>query len=282
MMRSVSATDLARGIALVRRPGPRLAEGQVAVPRPQPVDLDRAREQHARYRDVLAAAGWRVVEVPPADEHPDAVFVEDTAIVVGDRVVLTRPGHPSRTAEVASVAGVLSEMDIPAVELADGCRLDGGDVLSVGRTVYIGLSDRTDAAATDAVAALLDSDGWRVRRVSVTGCLHLKSAVTALPDGTLFGVPAWVDTTALPAPVLPAPEPAGADLLLLGGDRVGVSAAAPRTAELLSARGLDPVPLDLTEFEAVDAGPTCLSILLPEAVVGVRSPDGGRGVAGDR
>jgi dimethylargininase len=254
------------GVALVRRPGPKLADGLVARPRPEPIDVGLALDQHAGYRDALAAAGWRVVEAPPADELPDATFVEDTAVLLGDRVLLTRPGHPARAGEVATVAGALAGLGVPTIELPLGCRLDGGDVLTVGRTVYIGLSGRTDEAAARAVAGLLGPGGWRVRPVSVTGCLHLKSAVTALPDGTLFGVPDWVDAGAFGAPVLPAPEPPGADVLLLGPTRVGVSAAAPRTLALLAARGLDPVALDLGEFEALDAGPTCLSVLLPGAL----------------
>jgi dimethylargininase len=251
------------GVALVRRPGSQLACGQVIQPRPEPIDLGRALAQHAAYREALAAAGWRVVEAPPADDQPDATFVEDTAVVVGTRVLLTRPGHPSRAGEVDSVAKTLAELGVPTVGLPPGCRLDGGDMLTVGRTVYIGLSARTDKAAAEAVTALLGGDGWQVRPVPVTGCLHLKTAVTALPDGTLFGKPEWVDAAALGAPVLPAPEPAGTGLLRLGGNLVGVSAAAPRTAELLAARGLEPVVLDVGEFEALDASPSCLSVLLP-------------------
>jgi dimethylargininase len=262
------------GVALVRRPGPKLADGLVVRPRPEPIDLGLALDQHARYRDALTAAGWQVVEAPPADELPDAVFVEDTAVVLAARVLLTRPGHPSRAGEVASVAGALADLGVPTASLPPGCRLDGGDVLTVGRTVYIGLSERTDEAAVRAVAALLEPDGWQVRPVPVTGCLHLKSAITALPDGTLFGMPAWVDADALGVPVLPAPEPAGADLLLLGGTRVGVSAAAPRTAALLAARGLDPIAMDVGEFEALDAAPTCLSLLLPRSLWPADEPGG--------
>jgi dimethylargininase len=230
------------------------------------VDVGRALDQHATYREVLAAAGWRVVEAPAADDLPDAAFVEDTAVVLGARVLLTRPGHHTRTAEVASVARTLADLAVPTVEMPPGPRLDGGDVLTVDRTVYVGLSARTDAAAARAIATAA-GDGVEVRPVPVIGCLHLKTAVTALPDGTLFGVPEWVDAGTLGAPVLPAPEPAGADLLLLGGSWVGVSAAAPRTADLLAGRGLEPIRLDLTEFEAVDAGPTCLSVLLPRSLL---------------
>ena len=254
------------GVALVRRPGPKLADGLVARPRPEPIDLALAADQHARYRDALTAAGWRLAEAPPADELPDAVFVEDTAVVLGDRVPLTRPGHPARAGEVASVAVALAELGVPTVALPPDCRLDGGDVLAVGRTVYIGLSRRTDEAAVRAVAGLLGPDEWQVRPVPVLRGLHLKSAVTALPDGILFGRAERIDAAALGAPVLPAPEQTGTDLLLLGGTRVGVSASAPRTADLLAARGLDPVVLDVGEFEALDAAPTCLSVLLPRSL----------------
>src|SRR5205823_12438554 len=121
----------------------------------------------------------------PADDLPDATFVEDAAVVLGGTVLLTRPGHPTRAGEVDSVAATLAELGAPTVGLPAGCRLDGGDVLTADRVVYIGLSRRTDQAATDAVAALVGPYGWTVRPVPVTGCLHLKSALTALPDGTL-------------------------------------------------------------------------------------------------
>jgi dimethylargininase len=250
------------GLALVRRPGPRLADGQLTHLTRLPVDPARATAQHAAYRQALADRGWRVVEVPPADDLPDAPFVEDTAVPLDGRVVLTRPGHPSRVAEVPGVAATLDALGVPTVALPAG-RLDGGDVLRVGDVLLVGLSSRTDEAGAAALADLAAADGLTVRPVRVTGALHLKTAVTALPDRTLLGVPDLVDAAALGAPVLPVPEPAGADVLLLGGDRVGLSAAAPRTAALLADRGLAPVPLELGEFEALEAGPTCLSILLP-------------------
>ena len=250
------------GVALVRRPGPQLADGQVTYQQRRSLDLDRAREQHAAYRAVLADAGWRVVDAPAADDLPDAPFVEDTAVVLGGRVVLTRPGSPARAGEVAGVAAALADLGVATVPLPAG-RLDGGDVLRVGDLVYVGLSARTDEAGVAALAELAAADGLAVRPVRVTGALHLKTAITALPDGTLLGVPRLVDTAALGADVLAVPEPAGADVLLLGGDRVGLSAAAPGTAALLAERGLVPVLLELSEFEALEAGPTCLSVLLP-------------------
>jgi len=249
-------------VALVRRPGPLLAAGQLThLPR-RPLDLDRARAQHTAYRTALAEAGWRVVDAPAADDLPDAPFVEDTAVVLDGRVVLTRPGSPMRAREVPSVAAALAGLGVATVPLPAG-RLDGGDVLRVGDLLYVGLSTRTDDAGAAALADLAAADGLAVRVVPVTGALHLKTAVTALPDGTLLGEPDRVDAAALGTPVLPVPEPAGADVLLLGGDRVGLSAAAPKTAALLAGRGLVPVPLELSEFEALEAGPTCLSVLLP-------------------
>ncbi|MEU6999308.1 dimethylargininase [Nonomuraea sp. NPDC046570] len=244
------------GIALVRKPGPRVAEGIVTNIGREPVDADLAARQHDAYAEALRAAGWRTVEVARADELPDGPFVEDTVVVCGRLAVLTRPGAPERRAEVEGVAAVVRELGLETAVIEEPGTLDGGDVLQVGDTVYVGRSARTDDEGIAQLAALLGDR--TVVPVDLRGVLHLKSAVTALPDGTLIGDPAYVD---LPDLLVPEEE-AGSHVVLLGGERVLMAASAPRTARTLAGRGLDVVTVDISEFEKLEGCVTCLSVLI--------------------
>jgi dimethylargininase len=255
-------TAARRATALVRAPGPRLDAGIVAHIARRPVDLARARRQHGTYVAALAAAGWRIRPVPPADDQPDAVFVEDTVVICDGLAVLARPGAPRRRAEVQGAEKVVRELGLELARIEAPGTLDGGDVLQVGDTIYVGRSARTNDDAFCQVARLFGALGRRVVAVPVTGCLHLKSAMTALPDGTLIGSPDRVDTSALPG-LRVAPEPAGAHVLPLGGNRVLVAASAPRTADRLAADGYDVSRVDISEFEAREGCVTCLSVLIP-------------------
>lgn len=251
-----------RGVALVRPPGPRLAEGLVThLPR-TPVDLERARAQHAGYVAALAAAGWDVRPVRPAEDCPDAVFVEDTVVVCGGLAVLTRPGAPTRRPEVAGTAQAVAALGLPVARIEPPGVLDGGDVLQIGTTVYVGLGGRTDAGGADQLRAHLATVGRTVVGVPLGRVLHLKSAATALPDGTVLALPELLGRVPFPS-VREAPEPAGCHVLPLGGDRVLLAASAPRTADLLRAWGFTPVPVDIGEFEKLEGSVTCLSVLVP-------------------
>jgi dimethylargininase len=247
---------------MVRPVSPRLAEAEVTHVARRPVDVDRARRQHEAYRALLAELGLDVVAAPPAPAHPDGVFVEDTVVVVDGLAVLTRPGASTRRGEVATVAPLLTARGLRTAEVTAPATLDGGDVLQVGETVFVGRSTRTSAAATARLRALLTPLGRRVVPVDVTGALHLKTAVTALPDGTLLAVPDRIDVAALGGHVVAVPEPAGANVLVV--DRtVVVPASAPATADLVADRGWPVRTVDVSEFERVEAGVTCLSVLLP-------------------
>ncbi len=248
--------------ALVRAVSSRLADAELTFLDRAPVDVERARAQHGAYAAVLADLGLEVLLAPAADEHPDGVFVEDALVVVDDLAILTRPGAASRRAEPASLRPVVEARGLRVVELGAGT-LDGGDVLQVGTTVYVGRSTRTDVAGAEALAALVAPLGRTVVPVAVPGALHLKTAATALPDGTILAVPAWVDTAAFAGrEVVEVPETAGADVLLVG-ETVVLSASAPRTADLVSARGWPVRTVEINELEKVEAGPTCMSVLLP-------------------
>lgn len=254
---------MSRGIALVRRPGPRLAEGIVTHIDRAPVDVELAHRQHAAYRDALARAGWDVREVAPADDRPDAVFVEDTVVVIGDLAVLTRPGAHARRPEVAGTREALAGLGLETAEIAGPGTLDGGDVLQVGDRVYVGRGGRSDDAGIARLSEHAATRGRTVVPVDLGGVLHLKSAVTALPDGSLIGLPELVDTEALP-PIRRAPEEAGAHVVPLGGGRCLIAESAPETAMLLAELGFTAVPVDVSEFERLEGCVTCLNVLVGE------------------
>jgi dimethylargininase len=256
-----------RGVALVRPPGPRLADGIVTHLRRQPVDLDRALAEHAGYVAHLVRHGWRPVTVPPADDHPDAVFVEDTVVVVDDLAVLTRPGAATRRGEVTGTEQAVRALGLRVAGIEPPGTLDGGDVLQVGRTVYVGRGGRTDGEGIRQLRRLLEPLGRVVVPVLLADVLHLKSAVTALPDGTLLGLPGLLDIAGLPPFRLP-PEEAGAHVVPLGGGTVLLAASAPQTAHWLTDLGFDAVTVEVGEFEKLEGCVTCLSVLLP----GVRAP----------
>ena len=265
-----------RGAALVREPSPRLADGIVTHLTRSPVDVALARDQHRRYVEALAAHGWEPVTVGDGDPHPDGVFVEDTAVVFGDLAVLTRPGAPQRRAEVPAVRAALTRLGVTTVDLAAPAApegpetpgtLDGGDVLQVGDAVYVGRGDRTDATGIRRLRSLVEPAGRRVVPVSTRGTLHLKSAVTALPDGTLLGLAELLDADGLPSIRRP-PEPEGAHVVPLGDGAVLLAASAPRTAQWLDDLGFAVVVVDVGEFEKLEGCVTCLSVLLPGLVAG--------------
>lgn len=249
--------------AIVRRPSPRLAEGEVTHIDREPLDLAAAFAQHAAYCDVLEALGLELVWAPDAPEHPDGLFVEDALLVIAGRAVLTRPGAASRAGEVASIATVLPQLALPHAEINATGTLDGGDVLAVGSEVFVGLSTRSNPEAVEQLAAILTPLGLTVRAATVSGCLHLKSAVTALPDGSLIAVPDRVDTAwfeHLGYRVHAAAEPSGGDVLCIG-ETVVLPASAVGTAAYLATLGFPVVPIDVGELEKIEAGVTCMSVL---------------------
>jgi dimethylargininase len=258
----MSVTAPRHGIALVREPSARLAEGLVTHISRTPVNVDVARRQHEEYVATLRRAGWEVRYVPPAEDCPDSVFVEDTVVVCGSLAVLARPGAPERRPEVAGTEQVVRELGLRVARIEEPGMLDGGDVLQVGTTVYVGLGGRTNAEGIRQLGKLLASEGREVVDVPLGLVLHLKSAVTKLPDDSLMALPWLVDTTRLPA-FRAVDERPGCHLVLLGDDRVLIAASAPRTTALLEREGLTPIVVDVSEFEKLEASVTCLSVLIP-------------------
>jgi dimethylargininase len=248
--------------ALVRRPGPRLDEGLLTHRERIPVDLEKARRQWLGYVAALQAEGWDLYEVDPADDCPDAVFVEDTAVVYGDLAVITRPGASERRAETDGTEEALSGLGYRIARIEEPGTLDGGDVLKHGGTVWVGLGGRTNQSGLDQLSAHLTPLGASVVGVPVTKVLHLKSAVTALPDGTVIGHDPLVDDPTVFPAYLSVPEEPGAHVVLLDGHTVLMSTAAPRTQEILESHGLRVVAVDLSEYEKLEGCVTCLSIRL--------------------
>lgn len=255
-----TATAVPRRLALVRRPGPLLADGLVTHLEKASIDLDLAMQQWDAYAACLRSAGWETLEVPPADDCPDAVFVEDAVVVAGDVAVLTNPGAAQRKPEVEGVEGVVRDLGYRVVRITDPGTLDGGDVLKVGDTAYVGLGGRTNGAGIAQLEGHLRGVGLRTQAVTVDRALHLKSAVTALPDGTVIGwdpVVDWPDAF----PVYEGmPEEGGAHVVLLDDRTLLMAASAPRTADLLRGRGHDVVTVDISEFEKLEGCVTCLSV----------------------
>lgn len=248
--------------ALVRRPSPRLAEGLLTHLDRVPVDVDVARSQWEGYVAALRAEGWETIEVAAADELPDSAFVEDTVVMYGDLAVIARPGADERKPETTATEETLTELGYRIARITGPATLDGGDVLKHGDTVWVGVGGRTDEAAVEQLAGLLGPEGATVVGVPVTKVLHLKSAVTALPDGTVIGHPPLVDDVDAWDRFLPVPEEAGSHVVVLDERTVLMSTSAPRTRELFEERGLRVVAVDIGEFEKLEGCVTCLSVRL--------------------
>ena len=248
--------------ALVRRPSPRLAEGLLTHIERVPVDVDLALQQWDGYVAALHAEGWETVEVPPSPECPDSVFVEDTVVMYADLAVIARPGADERKPETAGTERTLRELGYRIVHIEAPGTLDGGDVLKHDGTVWVGLGGRTNQAGVDQLAAHLGPLGAQVVGVPLTKVLHLKSAVTALPDGTVVGFEELVDDPGVWSRFLAVPEEPGAHVVLLDEDTVLMSTSAPQTQRIYEERGLRVVAVDMTEFEKLEGCVTCLSVRL--------------------
>lgn len=245
---------------LVRRPSPLLADGELTHLTRVPVDAALALAQWEGYVEAFRSRGWTVVEVEPADEHPDGVFIEDTIVAFGDLIVLCRAGAATRRGESETARSAVAGLGLEVAEITDPGTLDGGDVLKVGQTVYVGASSRTNEAGMGQLRDLLTPRGWEVVDVPVSSVLHLKSGVTALPDGTAVGLRANLDAPgAFPTLIEPAEEH-GTAVVALDDNTVLMSADAPDTAEQFRQRGLDVVTVPITEFEKLEGCVTCLSV----------------------
>ena len=252
--------DDGRRVALVRMPASNLAEGLVTHLERTPIDTELADKQWDAYVAAFDAAGWDTTEVSWADQLADSVFIEDAVVVIGDVAVVTRPGAESRRPEVVAAETTARELGLRIHRIEGEGTLEGGDVLRVGTTVYVGRSGRTNAEGVRQLRAILAPLGFDVVAVPVTTALHLKSTVTALPDGTVLVHPDLVEDPSFFGRHLVVPEREGVAVVELAEDTVLISAAAPKTAALLEDRGYTVVQVDISEFEKLEGCVTCLSV----------------------
>ena len=244
---------------LVREPSPLLAQGLLTHIQRTPVDVDLARRQWDGYVTALEQVGWEPVAVPPAPDNPDSVFVEDTMVVWCDRVVIARPGAPERRAETDAAERLIRSLGYEVSRIEEPATLDGGDVLKIGERCFVGVGGRT---SIDACEQLAQGLGLPAVPVPISKVLHLKSGVTALPDGTVVGYPPLVDNQAGWERFLPVPEEGGAHVVVIDDDTVLMAASAPRSAGLFEERGLRVIAVDISEYEKLEGCVTCLSVRL--------------------
>jgi len=231
----------------------------------QPIEVEQARAQHAEYETVLKQLGVAVLSLPEEPALADSVFVEDTALVLDECAVILRPGADSRKPETESIARVLAPYRT-LFNIQAPARVDGGDILRVGRQIYIGLSSRSDTNAIEQIQDFLEPYGYTVHAVTVTGCLHLKSAVTQISKDTLVINPAWVDKsnfTGMKFIVIDPSEPYAANALMIG-DAVLFPKAFPKTAQRLEETGIRMVRLAADELAKAEGALTCCSLIFTQ------------------
>jgi dimethylargininase len=259
-------------MALVRQPSSRLAEGIVTHMERVPVDVASAERQWHAYIEAMHAHGWSTMMVNPAEDCPDSVFIEDTMVVFKHAAVIARPGADERKPEVKDPADTVRDLGYTLTPIEAPGTLDGGDVLKVGDTIYVGLGGRTNEEGIRQLAAALTPLGATVVTVPITKVLHLKSAVTALPDGTIIGWEPAVDDVSVFPSFLAMPEESGSHVVILDDDTLLISADCPRSIALLEARGYRCVPVDISEYIKLEGCVTCLSVRLRDLPGGDDSP----------
>jgi len=249
-------------IAMTREVSPNIENCALTYLERHAIDIDLARTQHRQYEESLAALGCQIHHLPAEPDLPDSVFVEDTAIVLDELAIITRPGADSRLPETASVAKALEPYRKLYHIKAPGT-IDGGDVLRIGKTIYIGLSSRSNLAAIDQVKGFVQPYGYAVEGVSVAGCLHLKSAVTQVAKDTLLINRDWVDAGTFGAMALidVDPQEAHAANALLVSEKVIYPTSYPRTQERLEKHGILLATGDVSELIKAEGAVTCCSLI---------------------
>lgn len=252
-----------RALALTREVSPAIGRGERTHLAREPIDLPLARRQHAAYEEQLERLGCEVRRLPADPELADSVFVEDAAVVLDELAVITRPGAAARRPETAAIAEALSIWR-PLGRIEPPGTLDGGDLLRVGRRLFVGLSSRTNREGLGQIQALASPYGYEVTAVPVGDCLHLKSAATAVGHDTLLVQPAWIERDLFRGLKLietDPNEPFGANALLVG-ETVLYPEAYPRTRSRMEARGIRVAGVGLSELAKAEGGVTCCSLIV--------------------
>ena len=250
-------------IAITRKISSRFNECEVTHIERTPIDLDVARAQHEEYVNALASLGCQVIELPEEPDLPDSVFVEDTAFILPEVAVITRPGADSRKPETESIIRALSPHR-PLVHVTEPGTVDGGDVLVLGKNIYIGISTRSNDSAVRQLQELLAKYGYTVTAVEMHDCLHLKTALTKVDDKTLLINPNWVDTSHFKGfdwiEVDPS-EPFAANCLPVG-DGIIFPTAFPKTKQKLEQKGYKIQAVNVAELAKAEGAVTCCSLVL--------------------
>jgi dimethylargininase len=253
-------------VAITRVPSRSLARCELSFVSRTAINVDLAIAQHHDYERALASLGCRVIALPALEEQPDAVFVEDVALVLDEVAVMTRPGAESRRAEGASIATVLADFR-PLLRIEAPGTLDGGDVLRIGRAIFVGQSARSNAAGIAQLRELLAPHGYTVQGVATRDCLHLKSAVTQVAPDTLLIQPAWVDLEVFAGYRLIEVDPGeehAANALRIGESAVVHPDCFPRTQQRLRDAGITVIGVDVSELQKAEGAVTCCSLVFNE------------------
>ncbi len=253
-------------IAITRCVSPSIGQCELTHLSRQAIDVNRARSQHAQYENLLTDLGCKVRRLSEEPDLPDSVFVEDTAIVLDDVALITRPGASLRRNETHSIAEVLKEYRT-IVQITDPGTLDGGDVLRIGRTLYVGNSVRSNIPGIKQLMEIVAPYGYDVEVVKVNGCLHLKSAVSIVGEETLLINRSWVDANSFGAPRefidIDPGEPYAANALLVGNDLI-YPQSFPRTRLRLEGKGISVRAIDISELQKAEGALTCCSLIFTE------------------
>jgi dimethylargininase len=259
-------------IAITRGVSSAINRCELTHARRQSIDVDKARVEHRAYEQCLSDLGCVVVQLEASSELPDSVFVEDCAIVVDEVAVMTRPGARSRRRETAAAARALAAHRTLR-DIVAPATLDGGDVLVVGRRVFVGESDRSNKEGAGQLDRFLGPFGYSVQAVRVSGCLHLKSAVSAVTDTALLINRRWASDDAFRAfdliEVDPS-EPGAANALQVDG-RVVYPARYTRTGARLRSAGIKVLTVDLSELAKAEGAVTCCSLVFTASFPLLRS-----------
>jgi len=252
-------------IAITRQVSPAINGCELTHLARESIDFARARAQHHQYEEALRSLGVKVVSLAADPDLPDSVFVEDAALVLDECAILTRPGAASRRPETASITTALAPYrNIIGIE--PPATVDGGDILTVGKTIYVGTTSRSDEVATAQIREILAPFGYEVLAVKVTGCLHLKSAATRVRENTLLINPAWVAKAQFPGlefiEIDPA-EPYAANAVLVD-DTIIYPSSFPRTQALLRQAGVEMVTVDADELAKAEGAVTCCSLVFDD------------------
>ena len=246
--------------ALVRYPSPCLNDGLVTHIERSNVNYELAVRQWRHYVDVLQDFGWSITHAPSVDECPDGVFIEDAIVMYEGTAILTRPGNDTRKPEVASIEPIVAQLGYAIHHIVAPGTLDGGDVLKVADTIYIGQGARTNFEGIKQFRAIVEPLGATVIAVAMTKALHLKSAVTALPDGTIIGWLPVVDDASLFSQFMSMPEESGAHVVIIDDNHLLMASDAPQSAEILRSMGYLVTTVDISEYEKLEGCVTCLSV----------------------